>query len=163
MPNVLDRIWSAVASTRRGKKRGRSNPANQLSGSRESIGLSQRKQYPGLDVPDIAVRPVNGSIETAQYLLQMGEWSYEVKNGISFLVRDAFCETGGRTGSWSVGPEVYGDGQIGPEPHPRVKAIAQDLAKRYYGKKLIIGGDRLKKAARDALLTGNACLEFAFE
>ncbi|NEP53322.1 MAG: hypothetical protein F6K65_32790, partial [Moorea sp. SIO3C2] len=55
------------------------------------------------------------------------------------------------------------DGTFGPEVHPRIRAIASDLAKRYNGKELILGGDRLKRAARESLLTGNACLAMAID
>lgn len=153
----LDDIFGALSSVlpRRGRK-----PKASLQGSRIPLTVGAIQRYSlELEVPDVAIRPINQSLETSYDLLEMMHWSYEVKNGLEYIARDVFCDASGRVGSWSVGPDI----ESGRSPHPDVVAIATDLGKRYSGKTMVLGGSRLARAAIESLGLGDACMELAIE
>lgn len=170
--NRIQKIWSLLIS---GKERGSSplspsgsDPAARpqesgLEGSQDSpraLGSFSRIQDYMLDLPDEPTRPINGSLNTSADLAEMAIWSREGRDVGSYLSRDCFMESSGRSGSWSVGTATMGGETVNKD----VIAIARNLASRRNGKELILGGNRLKRAASDAgAFFGDSFLELAIE
>ncbi len=82
-----------------------------------------------------------------------------MRHSISILSRDCFQQIDGRSASWRIA-ETLEDGR---KVHPDVIAIGRDIAARRNGKTLVLGGDRLQRAARDMMSYGDGFLEFAIE
>lgn len=120
---------------------------------------SSLRRYRILDIEELAVRPIEGSLDVAYDLLEMRVWSRETRHSLSFIGRDVFSERFGRTGSWRVGPSV----ESGNPVHPDVEAIARDLCARRIDNQYVIGGDRLFKAVFDFLSTGDSWMEFEID
>jgi hypothetical protein len=128
--------------------------------SPDGLGSFNRMKDYMLDLPETAKRPINGSLDLSNALLEMATWSREARDVGSYLARDAFMEQSGRFGSWTIA-KMKGDDEA---VHSDVIAIGKNLASRRSGKELILGGTRLKRAASDAAaFYGDAFLEIAIE
>lgn len=152
--NLLQRLWAAFTAS------GNQSPADgsNLQGSQYPIGNRQRRRTT-LPLPEQPVRPIYGDLSISQELIEMRSWSYEMRHSISILARDCFQQIDGRSASWRVA-ETLEDGR---KVHPDVIAIGRDIANRRNGKSLILGGDRLQRAARDMMSYGDGFLELGIE
>lgn len=100
-----------------------------------------------------------GSLDNSTDLLEVATYSLEARHGCSAIARDCFQERYGRVGSWQVS-ETRSDGS---KTHPDTLAAGRDLQTRRFGKTLVIGGNRLARAARDSLTLGDSFLELGIE
>jgi hypothetical protein len=151
--NFLDTLWNQLFRKKQPKK------LAGVSGSQYPLGsltTYARKQH--LEIPFTPVRPIKNSFRNSVELLEMSEWSYELRHSVSVIARDVFQSLDGRITSWSVSPE-YKKKKINKE----VLAIADDLATRTSGKELILGGNFLQRAVRDFLLFGDAFVSLGFD
>jgi hypothetical protein len=149
----FDTLWNKLFSKRTNKSNA------QVSGSQYPLGYFThyaRKQ--NLEIPYTPVRPVKNSIQTSTRLLEMSEWSYELRHAVSIISRDVFQSLDGRITSWSVSP-TYKDKKINKD----VIVIADQLANRTNGKELILGGNFLQRAVRDFLFFGDAFVSLGFD
>lgn len=147
--NLLQRLWSFFTAGNQ-----ITADSSNLQGSQYPIGNRQRRRTT-LPLPEQPVRPICGDLTISQELIEMRTWSYEARHAISFLARDAFQQIDGRSASWRIAEEL----DDGRKVHPDVLAIGRDLANRRNGKTLVLGGDRLQRAARDMLSYGDSFLE----
>jgi hypothetical protein len=172
--NRIQRLWQLITT---GKKNGRlyepesgrgesAKPDPEKTGldgmqdSPDGLGSYNRMKDYMLDLPETAKRPINGSLDLSNALMEMATWSREARDVGSYLARDSFMEQSGRFGSWSIA-KVKGDDEA---VHPDVIAIGKNLAGRRSGKELILGGTRLKRAASDAAaFYGDAFLEVSID
>lgn len=137
-----------------------SGASKDVQGTSNGAGFSsQFHQDYRLDIPDTPLRPVMGSLEYSRDLLEIMEWSPEARTALSFLSRDPFMEREGRVGSWQVGTSVDGDTPV----NDKILGISKELRTRRYGKHLVLGGLRLKNAAREALGLGDSFLQICIE
>ena len=150
--NILKRLWRYFQSEK--------TPSS-IEGSQYPLVLASNSRFrQNLDIPEQPIRQVI-DVATSRKLIEMCYWSFEVQKGISFLSSDLFQQVDGSSGSWKIKTEEP-DG----EPvavNPDVLVIAEDLQKLRDGKELVLGGDRLQKAAREMLHYGDSFLELGIE
>jgi hypothetical protein len=151
--NLLQRLWSFFTTGTL-----TSADSSNLQGSQYPIGNRYRRRTT-LPLPEQPVRPIYGDLSISQELIEMKTWSYEMRHAISFLARDCFQQIDGRSASWRIAEEL----DDGRKVHPDVLSIGRDIANRRNGKTLVLGGDRLQRAARDMMGYGDSFVELAIE
>lgn len=152
--NPVAKLWNLFRGGNKPSKDG------SLRGSQRplSVGTRYAKQYL-LEIPIQPLRPINGSLDYSYELIEMATWSYEIRHALSFLARDAFQQIDGRVESWRVAETL----KDGTPVNKDVLEIAKDLQERYNGKQLVLGGNRLQRAAREVLAYGDCFVELAIE
>lgn len=132
-----------------------------LQGSRFSsngiVGNAFRRSL-DLEVLERPVRPICGSLDIANEICEMKTWSYEVRHAVSIIARDCFQAVDGRVASWRVADKL----DDGTPVNEEVLLIGRSLATRMNGKKMVLGGDRLQRAAREILWAGDSFIELEF-
>lgn len=154
MANFFDTLWKRLTGTN--KTRGNAGKAQ---GNIYPLGHYQktaRKQ--GLEISYQPVRPIKNSFQNSRELIEMSEWSYELRHSISILSRDCFQTLDGNINSWRVKEDYEG-----VKVNPDIIAISKDIATRTRGKDLILGGNFLQKAVRDFLFFGDSFVSLGFE
>lgn len=147
---LLDRLWSFF----QGKP---SNSETSLSGG--NTGTANRRSSYSLRIMGSPSRAICGDVQLSRELIEMKTWSYELRHSLSIISRDCFQQLDGSPGSWEIAIEL-GDGTKVP---PDIVAIGKELASRRFGKDLILGGDRLQRAARESVSLGDGFLELGLE
>lgn len=94
-------------------------------------------------------------------LCEIATWSPEAIGVVDFLSSDPFQQAGGQVGSWAVSATRDGK-KDGPRTHPNVLAIGREMAARFDGKELVIGGDRFQSPYRNSLFFGDGYAEMEF-
>jgi hypothetical protein len=157
MANPIDNFLSAIATLFRGKKApGDTN----LTGSMYPMSVgSSRAQRMSLDLPELPLRAINGDLQLAYDLVELKTWSYEFKFDIGARSRDCFMQQDGMIGSWSVAKTLADGSPVNAD----VLVIGRDLANRMSDEEYVLGGDRLQRAARDLLWSGDMFMDFAIE
>jgi hypothetical protein len=151
--NFLDSVWNKLF------KRKQPRQLTSVSGSQYPLGyLASYSRKQNLECPFSPVRPIKNSFRNSVELLEMSEWSYELRHAVSIISRDVFQSLDGRITSWEVSPEYKGK-KINKE----VLTIAEDLATRSSGKELILGGNFLQRAVRDILFFGDSFVSLGFD
>lgn len=151
--NFLDTLWNQLFRKKQPKK------LAGVSGSQYPLGsLANYARKQNLEIPFTPVRPIKNSFRNSVELLEMSEWSYELRHAVSIISRDCFQSLDGRITSWSVSPE-YKKKKINKE----VLTIADELSTRTSGKELILGGNFLQRAVRDFLFFGDAFVSLGFD
>jgi hypothetical protein len=151
--NFLDTLMNQLFKRKQPKK------LTGVSGSQYPLGhLTNYARRQHLEIPFTPVRPIKNSFQTSIELLEISEWSYELRHSVSIISRDVFQSLDGRITSWSVSP-TYKDKKINKE----VLVIANSLATRSSGKELILGGNFLQRAVRDFLFFGDAFVSLGFD
>lgn len=120
--------------------------------------MSQREQY-DLEIDEIPVRDVCGSLETTRLLIEMMTWCYEARNTLSYAARDVLRSRQGETTGWMISETLTDGTPINPD----TRAILLDLIERKNGDDWVIGGNFLEKAVRLMYGYGDAFVEVSLD
>ncbi len=147
--NLFESLWTRLTGQKRvtslqGSQRSRTN----------SIGLSQRNY--DMEIREIPVRDAGN----AQQLIEMRTWCPEIKGVLGYLRRDVFSSADGDDIGWTVA-DTLDDNTT--KINPNTKSIILDLIQRRNGTDRVIGGNKLKRAAKIAAGDGDCFLELAIE
>jgi len=147
--NLFDNLWNRLT----GQKNTTSIQGTQRSRT-STIGLS-RRDY-DLEIREVPVRdPVNGT-----QLIEMRTWCPEIKGVLGYLRRDVFSSSDGDDIGWTVADTL--DDNV-TKINPNTKAIILDLIQRKNGTDRVVGGNKLKRAAKIVASDGDCFLELAIE
>lgn len=141
-PNAITRLWNNAlkAFQRDGQLKGSQIPLNS-----SGVGASWREKY-DLEIDELAVRDVCGSLETTRLLIEMMTWCDITRSSVSYAARDVLRSKHGDSTGWSIADTL--DDEETPI-HPDVKAILDDLLERKQDvKEYVLGGSKLKRAVR---------------
>lgn len=145
-------IWTAISG---GNQSAGGSIRGNATGSGASSHVFQNYRY---DISQTPLRPVRGSLEYSRDLLEIMEWSFEARVALSFLSRDPFLERFGRIGSWKVG-ETLDDSPV----NEIILKRGMELRSRKYNNRYILGGLRLRRAAKEAIGGGDSFLQMCIE
>lgn len=148
------------------RRRGRPYAQGAPRGSQDQIlpgGTPRREQLRMLDIPEIPLRPINLDHSIPRSLLEMSEWSVEFSGCNRLLSQNVFQDQQGEIGSWSIREKNPDGTPLDNPPDSYVLGLARDLANRYQGKEMILGGQQLEAAVRKMFALGDCFMELAID
>lgn len=149
------------------RNRNRNKPVpKEIAGSQRGVQLGMLVDWQSRFDLEIAEHPIRVDAYTQQ-IIEANEYCYEVRSTLSIMVDDALSSTDGDDQGFTVAPDFNLGSSRSLDFQPINKEtyqIALDvITRRQDVEDMVIGGDRLKKAARHAIGHGDSFLELGIE